>query len=178
MNLHTRQSRRQFIKRTLATTGTLGLTTAFGQLEIRDRSQIDSDALKKLRAQLKGGLILPTDPGYEAARRVYFWNPDTERRPALVARCSQADDVRYTVEFARRHGLEAAVRGGGHSLMGWGTSNGLVIDLAGMNRVTINPTKRTGRIDAGALGGEVMRVAGRYGLLRYSGSARVLGLPG
>src|SRR6516165_9552028 len=45
MNLHTRQSRRQFIKRTLATTGTLWLTTASGQLEIHDRRQIDSDAL-------------------------------------------------------------------------------------------------------------------------------------
>jgi FAD/FMN-containing dehydrogenase len=178
MNLHTRQSRRQFIKRTLATTGTLGLTTAFGQLEIRDRSQIDSDALKKLRAQLKGGLILPTDPGYEAARRVYFWNPDTERRPALVARCSQADDVRYAVEFSRRHGLEVAVRGGGHSHMGWGTSNGLVIDLAGMNRVTINPTKRTGGIDAGVLGGEVMRVAGRYGLAPVLGQCPGVGAAG
>ena len=94
--------RRQFIKRTLATTGTLWLTTASGQLEIHDRRQIDSDALKKLRAQLKGGLILPTDPGYEAARRVYFWNPDTRRRPALVARCAHADDVRYAIEFARR----------------------------------------------------------------------------
>ena len=154
MNLHTRQSRRQFIKRTLATIGTLGLTAASGQLEIHDRSQIDSDALKKLRAQLKGGLILPTDPGYEAARRIYFWNPDTERRPALVARCAHADDVRYAIEFARRHGLEVAVRGGGHSPMGWGTSNGLVIDLAGLHRVTIDPTKRTGRIDAGLSSGE------------------------
>ena len=68
---------------------------AIGQLEIRDRSRIDSDALKKFRAQLKGGLILPTDPGYEAARRVFFWNPDTERRPALVARCVHADCERY-----------------------------------------------------------------------------------
>ena len=81
MNLQTRQSRRQFIKQALAITGTLGLTTAFGQVEIHERSQIYSEALKKLRAQLKGGLILPTDPGYEAARRVYFWNPDTERQP-------------------------------------------------------------------------------------------------
>jgi hypothetical protein len=86
MNLHTRQSRRQFIKRTLATTGTLWLTIASRQLEIHDRRQIDSDALKKLRAQLKGGLILPTDPGYEAARRVYFWNPDTRRRRTVCPR--------------------------------------------------------------------------------------------
>jgi hypothetical protein len=178
MNLHTRQSRRQFIKRTLAITGALGLTTASRQVEIRDRSQIDSDALKKLRAQLKGGLILPTDPGYEAARRVYYWNPDTERRPALVARCAHADDVRYATEFARRHGLEVAVRCGGHSHMGWGTSNGLIIDLAGMNRVTINPATHTGSIDAGVLGGEVMRVAGRYGLAPVLGQCPGVGAAG
>src|SRR5215471_14184665 len=178
MNLRTRQSRRQFIKQTLATTGTLWLTTVSGQLEIHDRSQIDSDALKKLRAQPKGGLILPTDPGYEAARCVYFWNPDTERRPALVARCAHADDVRYAIEFARRHGLEVAVRGGGHSPMGWGTSNGLVIDLAGLHRVTINPAKHTGRIDAGVLGGEVMRVAGRYRLAPVLGECPGVGAAG
>src|SRR5262249_34830301 len=108
MNLHTRQSRRQFIKEALATTGTLGLTRAFGQVGSRDRSQIDSHALKNLRAQLKGSLILPTDSSYEVARRIYFWNPDTERRPALVIRCAQADDVRYGVDLARRYGLEVA----------------------------------------------------------------------
>src|SRR5215475_3788472 len=179
INLHTRQSRRQFIKGALATTGTLWLTTAFGQVGTRDDiSQIDSDALKRFRAQLKGGLILPTDPGYDAARRVYFWNPDTERRPALVARCAHADDVRYAVEFARRHGLEVAVRGGGHSHMGWSTSNGLVIDLAGMNRVTINAAKHTGRIDAGVLGGEVMRVTGRYGLAPVLGECPGVGAAG
>src|SRR5947209_3737985 len=175
MNLHTCQSRRQFIKRTLATTGTLGLTTASGQLETRNRSQIDSEALKKLRAQLRGGVILPTDSGYESARRVYYWNPDTERRPVLVARCAHADDVRYAVEFARRYGLEVAVRGGGHSMMGWGTSNGLVIDLAGMSRVTIDPAKHIGRIDAGVSSGEVMRVAGRYGLAPVLGRCPGLG---
>lgn len=178
MNLHTRQSRRQFIKGALATTGMLGVTRAFGQVGTRDISQIDSDALKKLRAQLKGGLIRQTDPGYDAARRVYFWNPDTERRPAVVARCAHADDVRYAVEFARRHGLEVAVRGGGHSHMGWSTSNGLVIDLVGMNRVTINPAKHTGRIDAGVLGGEVVRVAARYGLAPVLGECPGVGAAG
>ena len=178
MNVQTRQSRRQFIKRALATTGTLGLTIGFGQVEIRDRSQIDSDALKKLRAQLKGSLILPTDPGYEAARRVHFWNPDTERRPALVARCADADDVRYAVEFARRHGLEVAVRGGGHSHMGWSTCNGVVIDLAGMNRVTIDSAKHTARLDAGVLGGEVMRAAGRHGLAPVLGQCPGVGAAG
>jgi len=62
--------------------------------------------------------------------------------------------------------------------MGWGTSNGLVIDLAGMNRVTIDAAKHTGRFDAGVLGGEVMRVAGRYGLAPVFGECPGVGASG
>src|SRR5262249_34081873 len=96
----------------------------------------------------------------------------------MVVRCAHADDVRYAVEFARRHGLEVAVRCGGHSLMGWGTSNGLVIDLVGMNSVTINPAKHTARIDGGVVSGEVMRVAGRDGLAPILGQCPGVGAAG
>jgi FAD/FMN-containing dehydrogenase len=173
-----RQSRREFIEQTLGATGTLGLTAPFAQLRGDDRPPIVTDALTRFRAQLKGRLVLPTDPGYDAARRVYFWNPETERRPALVAQCVAVDDVRHAVEFARRHGLEVAVRGGGHSPMGWGASHGLVIDLAGMNRVTIDPATRTARIDAGLLSGDVMRQAGRYGLAPILGGCPAVGAAG
>jgi FAD/FMN-containing dehydrogenase len=131
MNLHPRQSRRQFIKGTLATAGALGLATTSGQPETRESSQIDSDALKRFRAKLKGGLILPRTPVMRPWVASFFGTPTRRGDPPLVARCAHTDDVRYAVEFAREHGLEVAVRGGGHSPMGWGTSNGLVIDLAG-----------------------------------------------
>ena len=173
-----RQSRREFIKQTLGVTGTLGLTVPFSQLRGGDRRPIGSDALTRFRTQLKGQLVLPTDPGYDAARRVYFWNPDTERRPALVARCAQTDDVRHAVEFARTYGLEVAVRGGGHSPMGWGTSDGLLIDLAGINSVTVDPARRTARIDAGVSTGEVMRQAGRHGLAPVLGGCPGVGAAG
>ena len=172
------QSRREFIRTGLVTTGTIGWTTASGQMETRDKGRIGSDALKKLRAQVKGRLILPTDPGYDAARRVYFWNPGTERRPALIVQCTTADDVLYAVEFARRCGLELAVRGGGHSPMGWGISNGLVVDLAGLNRVTIDPARRTARIDAGVLTSDVMRLTGPYRLAPILGQCTGVGAAG
>jgi hypothetical protein len=70
------------------------------------------------------------------------------------------------------------VRGGGHSPMGWGTSNGLVIDLAGMNRVTIDPARCTGRIDAGLSSGEVMRLTARYGLAPVLGQCPGVGAAG
>jgi len=178
MNVKARQSRRKFIKQTLATTATLGFKRVSGQVATLGSSQIDSSALKQFRAQLKGGLILPTESGYEAARRVLFWNPGTERRPAMVAKCADADDVRYAIEFARKHRLEVAVRGGGQSMMGWGTSDGLVINLAGMNRVTINPAKRTAFIDGGVLSGEVIKAAGRYGLAPALGQCPGVGAAG
>jgi len=178
MNPYSQHSRRRFITRTLATTGALGLMTACRQIASDGTTQFGPDAVAKLGARLKGRLILPTDPGYEAARRVFFWNPRTARRPALVVRCAHADDVLRAVEFARQHELEVAVRAGGHSYTGWGTSNGLVIDLSGMRQVTIDPARRTCRVDAGVLGGEVMRMAGRHGLAPVLGQCPGVGASG
>ena len=171
-----RQSRRQFIARTLATTGAVGLTAVLsGRAHATD---LDPGVLGKLRGRLKGRLIVPTDAGYDAARRVYFWNPATERRPKVVALCAEADDVRYALDFARTHGLEVAVRGGGHSPMGWGTSNGVVVDVSAMNRVTIDAAARTARVEAGVLGGEVTRAAGRQGLAPILGQCPGVGAAG
>ena len=167
LNVHT--GRRHFIK-TLTATGTLCGASA--------SSQLRPHALNEFRTQLKGELILPADARYEAARRVYFWNPTTEKQPALIARCANVDDVLHAMEFARKHDMEIAVRGGGHSAMGWGTSNGLVIDLTGMKRMTIDPVKRTARIDAGVLGGEVMRSAGQHGLAPVVGQCPGVGAAG
>ena len=74
-----RQSRRQFIARTLATTGAVGLTAVLGGRA--HATDLDPGVLGKLRRRLKRRLIVPADAGYDAARRVYFWNPATERRP-------------------------------------------------------------------------------------------------
>jgi hypothetical protein len=82
-------------------------------------------------AEFKGTLILPDDPRYDAARRV--WNGRIDRRPALIARCLDAQDVRAGLLFAREHCLPLAVRGGGHSCAGFGTcDDGVVLDLSSM----------------------------------------------
>ncbi|PYU87409.1 MAG: hypothetical protein DMG08_28150, partial [Acidobacteria bacterium] len=155
----TASTRRQFIKQAVTATATLGLLTGCKRLDLANQIDVDPDAIKKFGASLKGRIILPTDPAYERARRVQYWNPKTERRPALVVRCAHADDVVGAVEFARRHGVETAVRAGGHSFQGWGTSNGLVIDLSGMKQMAIDPRKRVGRVDAGVLSGEFVSAA-------------------
>lgn len=165
-------SRRRFIHGALAASGGIGWGggVAWGA--------VNAQTLQKLRTRLKGRLFVPGEAGYEAARRVFFWNPESERHPAAVVRAARADDVRYAVEFARKQGLELAVKGGGHSPLGWGTSNGVVIDMTGMNGVTIDPAKRVARVDGGVLGGEIMRMAGRHGLAPIVGQCPGVGATG
>ena len=92
---------------------------------------MNENTIQELRGKLRGELITPADPAYEAARQVY--NAMIDRRPALIARCRDAADVIAGVGFAREHGLTLAVRGGAHNGPGLGTCDGgLVLDLSPM----------------------------------------------
>src|SRR5216110_61607 len=112
MNLYTR---RNFIKRTVAASGALGFVTGCRRLQLTDGNDLSRGAIERLRAKLKGRLILPTDPSYESARRVFYWNAGTERKPRVIVQCAAEEDVLRAVEFAQRHELEVAARAGGHS---------------------------------------------------------------
>src|SRR5437867_2045477 len=173
-----RYTRRNFIKRTVAATGTLGFATGCRDLQVTGRKELSRSAIDQLRTKLKGRLILPTDPSYESARRVFYWNAATERRPLVIVQCVSEEDALQAVEFARRHELEVAARAGGHSHLGWGCSNGLVIDLSGMKRIAIDPSQRTARAEGGVLTGEVARAAGRHGLAPVLGQCPGVGASG
>src|SRR5688572_23667226 len=170
-------TRRNFIKRTVAATGTLGWAGC-RRLQVGDGSDVSRDALDRLRAKLKGRLIVPTDPSYESARRVFYWNAATERRPRVIVQCAHEEDALRAVEFARRHELEVAARAGGHSHLGWGCSNGLIIDLSGMKQIAIDPLRQTARAEGGVLSGEVARAAGRHGLAPVLGQCPGVGATG
>src|SRR5437016_5662752 len=83
------------------------------------RVELDAAALNALASGFNGQLVRPADPAYDEHRAV--WNGSVDRFPALIARCSRASDVTAAVLFARRTGLEVAVRGGGHSFPGLST---------------------------------------------------------
>ena len=126
-------------------------------------ASLDAASLGKLRETFRGQLILPGDRDYDASRIV--WNAIADRHPAVIARCTRAEDVVAAVRFAREHDLVIAVRGGGHSVAGFSTCDaGIVIDLSGMRAVHVDPVKRIARVQGGALLEQLDRAAQEYGL--------------
>ncbi len=98
----------------------------------------------QLREQVRGEIITPEDAAYDEARRVY--NAMIDRRPRVIVRCAGVDDVVAAVNFARESGLAIAVRGGSHSVPGFGTADdAVVIDLVRMQAVDVDPDASTAR---------------------------------
>jgi FAD/FMN-containing dehydrogenase len=133
--------------------------------------------IDQLREQVRGEVIAPDDAGYEQARRVY--NAMIDRRPAVVVRCANAGDVIAAVSFAREHQLDVAVRAGQHSVPGFGTCDGgVVVDLAGMREVRVDPAARTARADGGATWGDFNAATHAFGLATTGGIISTTGVGG
>ena len=125
----------------------------------------------------RGRLIGPDDGDYDEARAVY--NAMIDKRPALIARCADADDVATAVGFARDHGLLLAVRGGGHNGAGLGTcDDGVVIDLSLIRDVEVDPGNRTVRVGGGCTWNEVDTATNAHGLATPSGIISTTGVAG
>jgi FAD/FMN-containing dehydrogenase len=130
-----------------------------------------------LAAALRGTLTTPGDPDYDERRALY--NAMIDKRPALIARCTDAADVIAAIGHARREGLPLAVRGGGHNGGGLGSvDDGLVIDLSGMRGVLVDPASRVARVLGGSLLGDVDHAAHGFGLATPSGIISTTGVGG
>jgi FAD/FMN-containing dehydrogenase len=137
----------------------------------------DPTDLGKYQRRMRGVLFTSEAPVYETARRVH--NARFDQRPALIARCLNADDVCLAVALAREQKLEIAVRSGGHSMAGHGTSaGGLLIDLSQMNQIMIDPLQRIACVQPGATNGELVQAAARYGLATTTGTCATVGMGG
>jgi FAD/FMN-containing dehydrogenase len=123
------------------------------------RAQLDT-----FRGSFTGEVVTPDAAGYDDARRI--WNAMFDRRPAMVVRPLNVDDVAAAVRFGRELDLEIAIRGGGHSAVGHSTSDGgLVIDLGRMNAVSVDPERRLATTGGGALLGKLDIAAQEHGLV-------------
>jgi FAD/FMN-containing dehydrogenase len=131
----------------------------------------------ELASALRGELILPHDAGYDQARSVY--NGMIDKHPAAIARCRDVADVLDCVRFATKHGIEIAVRGGGHNAGGLGVwDDALVIDLSPMRSTTVDPHGRTVRVDGGCTWGDVDHATIEFGLATPSGILSTTGVGG
>ncbi len=138
---------------------------------------MDSSAFDELGGSFRGELLLPTRPGYDAARRI--WNGAIDRHPACIARCTGVTDVVAAVRFARERNLEIAVRGGGHNVAGTAAcDDGIVIDLSAMRAVWVDPAGRTAQVQGGALWGDVDHETQAHGLATTGGIVGHTGVAG
>src|SRR5437868_13039652 len=132
---------------------------------------------ERLVRPLDGNVIVPGDPAYDAARAV--WNAMVDRRPRLIARCSNVADVRAAVLAARDLNIEIGVRCGGHSVLGLGIpEDGLTIDLTPMGAVRVDPTQKRAWVQGGALLGALDRATQPHGLATTAGNVSHTGVGG
>ncbi|OBI12495.1 oxidoreductase [Mycobacterium sp. E2327] len=134
-------------------------------------------ATDELRGRFGAQVILPHDAAYDEARALH--NAMIDKRPAVIVRCGTTGDIVGALEFARASHLEVAVRGGGHNGPGFGcVEGGLVIDLSPMNRVHVDPDRRTARVQGGATWAQVDAATYAHGLATPSGIISSTGVGG
>jgi FAD/FMN-containing dehydrogenase len=132
---------------------------------------------QKFRSRIRGRVILPDDPSFDRARRVY--NGAIDRRPALIVRCAGAADMIMSIAAARERNLPLAVRGGGHSLHGFGVCDGgLVVDLGDLRGIDIDTTRSIATVQAGATCGDLDHETQAFGLATTTAHISSVGIGG
>ncbi|MGE5255245.1 MAG: FAD-binding oxidoreductase [Hyphomicrobiales bacterium] len=134
-------------------------------------------SIEKLKRNVKGNVILPGDPAYPEARRI--WNAMIDRRPAVIVQCGSPADVPLSISFARDHGLEISIRGAGHNIAGNAVCDGgAVIDFSRMRNVRVDAEKRRALVEPGATLADVDKATQAHGLATPLGINSTTGIAG
>lgn len=133
--------------------------------------------LAELKSQVRGEVIGAGDAQYDEARKVY--NAMIDRRPAIVVRAMGVADVIAAVKLAHVGGLNVAIRGGSHSVPGFGTADdAMVIDLVRMKGIRVDPKAKTARADGGCTWGDFNHATHAFGLATTGGIISTTGIAG
>lgn len=134
-------------------------------------------AIDELQSRVKGHVLGPAAPDYEEVRRI--WNGMIDRKPAAILRCREAGDIPPALAWCREGGLDLSVRGGGHNIAGSAVcDDGLMIDLAGMKTVRVDPGRRLVSVEPGATLGDLDRATQAHGLAVPVGINSTTGVAG
>lgn len=140
-------------------------------------SVLEEAALQAFTSSLTGPVVLPGDADYDEVRNVF--NAHIDRRPAVIARPLNTNDVVESVRFARATGLPVAVRGGGHSVAGHSViENGLLIDLSLMKQIAVRLSDRVAVAQPGVRLGELILETEKHHLVTPVGTSSDTGLAG
>ena len=138
---------------------------------------MDTQAVAGLKSQVRGDVIVPGDESYDLTRKVY--NAMIDKRPAVIVRCTGVADVVAALKAARTNGLAVAIRGGGHSVPGFGTADGaLVIDLSRMKGIRVDPGSKTVRAEGGCTWGDFNHATYAFGMATTGGIISTTGISG
>jgi FAD/FMN-containing dehydrogenase len=133
--------------------------------------------IREFATRREGRGLVPDDADYDASRRL--WNGVIDRKPAVIARCSDAAQVADAVRFAREADLEIAIRGGGHNFAGNADCNGgMMIHLGDMNGVAVDAAGRRVTCGGGATWGDVDAATQKYALATPGGVVSHTGVAG
>ncbi|HJU48636.1 MAG TPA: FAD-binding oxidoreductase [Gaiellaceae bacterium] len=136
-----------------------------------------AQAARDALGSFAGEVIGPEDAGYDAARALF--NAMIDKRPALIIRPANADEVAAVIAFARAQELPLAIRGGGHNGGGLGSvDDGIVCDLSLLKEITVDPAARTVRVGGGCLWGEVDAATQPHDLAVATGIISTTGVAG
>ncbi|MGA3108540.1 MAG: FAD-binding oxidoreductase [Candidatus Bathyarchaeia archaeon] len=138
---------------------------------------MNEKAIEDLRSQIRGDVIPPGDERYDGARKVY--NAMIDKRPAIIIRCVDVADVIAAVKMAKTQGLAVAVRGGGHSVPGFGTADdALVVDLGRMKGIRVDPASKTVWAEGGCTWGDFNHATYAFGMATTGGIISTTGIAG
>jgi FAD/FMN-containing dehydrogenase len=138
---------------------------------------ISKETIEKLKNKVKGQIVLPSDLSYDKVREI--WNAMIERRPALIVRCAEANDVPPTISFARENALEISIRGAGHNIAGNALcDDGVMIDFSIMRNVRVDAEKKRAYVEPGATLADFDEAAQFHGLATPVGINSTTGIAG
>jgi FAD/FMN-containing dehydrogenase len=138
---------------------------------------LDNELVRELAGRVSGPVLSPHQAGYDEARAVH--NGLVDRRPALIVGARTTGDVVAALAFARRAGLEVSVRGGGHNVAGRAvTDRGVMISLADMKDIAVDPERATVAAQGGVTWSELNAAAGEHGLAVTGGVVSTTGIAG
>jgi FAD/FMN-containing dehydrogenase len=140
-------------------------------------TKLDTETVGQFAAGIRGIVLTPDSDGYEASRTI--WNAMIDRKPGLIVECAGAADVARAVRFAREHNLLVSVRSGGHNIAGSAVCDGgMMISLARMKSIRVDPKARRAWVEPGNTLGDVDKETQAYALALPVGINSTTGIAG